>query len=459
MRSHYTKLFIIGNGFDRWQGLPTSYDSFKEYYRSNIRRVARELHIQTSVNAAGELITPVEQIFGDIFKPKTLPEEFFWKLEASMAMIDDQYIIDYFDKSDKGLYKLRETIGNAEAILQKIFGDWISSIDIEPKDTGYRFDESCYFINFNYTDTLEKRFGIDEGSIYHIHGEADDPESIIVGHSTHPETAFRELMEQRLVRTIDGKKSKRLQGLYLVEDALYETDKHVQDNIDELCEFMALDGVHIEDITDIYVLGHSFAETDHEYFDFSVKATQKDSDLNELSALWKVQDIGLDKLDDKALMEFIQFNIVYATQHRIRELQKEDIHFPREEMIEEAIFGCSNIYTDGDGKLHKKSELDENVYAAVHKRFLMEQALRTKEVIEELCLLKGVRELPSDCLSVLKAADHIDGGHAKRAASARWHISYLSDADKRQIEKVMQQAGCKEFTLYHGIDSCISDFK
>ena len=25
MKGQYTKLFLIGNGFDRWQGLPTSY--------------------------------------------------------------------------------------------------------------------------------------------------------------------------------------------------------------------------------------------------------------------------------------------------------------------------------------------------------------------------------------------------------------------------------------------------
>ena len=37
----------------------------------------------------------------------------------------------------------------------------------------------------------------------------------------------------------------------------------MQDNIDELCEFMTLDGIHIEDFTDIYVLGHSFAEVDY----------------------------------------------------------------------------------------------------------------------------------------------------------------------------------------------------
>lgn len=272
--SKYGNLIIIGNGFDRWQRLPTSYDQFKEYYRDNIRAVAERLHVKTAVNEAGALITPVEMIFGDIFRPEVLPEEFFWNFESSVALLDDQNIINYFQKTDRGLYHLQETVQMAQKILQELFGEWVHSIVIDPVDAGYRFDESCYFINFNYTDTLEKRFGVDPNVDYHIHGGADDSETIIFGHSTHPETAFRELMEQKFVRTLDGKKSKRLQGLYLIEDALYETDKHVQDNIDDLCEFMTLDGVHMEDITDIYVLGHSFSEPDYEYFEFLVKATK-----------------------------------------------------------------------------------------------------------------------------------------------------------------------------------------
>lgn len=54
---------------------------------------------------------------------------------------------------------------------------------------------------------------------------------------------------------------------------MYETDKHVQDNIDDFCEIMTIDGVHMEDITAMYVLGHSFGKPDYEYFEFFVKAT------------------------------------------------------------------------------------------------------------------------------------------------------------------------------------------
>lgn len=459
MKSKYRKLFLIGNGFDRWQGLPTSYDQFKEYYRNNIHAIVEELHIKTFVNEAGSLITPVEMIFGDIFRPSALPEEFFWNFEASTALLDDQNIIKYFKKTKSGLYELQETVREAQEILQKVFGEWIESIVIDPRDSGYGFDDSCYFINFNYTDTLEKRFGVDENNDYHIHGEADDPESIIFGHSTHPEIAFPELMEQKFICTLDGKKSKRLQGLYLIEDALYETDKHVQDNIDDLCEFMTLDGVHIEDITDIYVLGHSFAEPDYEYFEFLVKATQAGCDFNELSALWKVRRMGLERISEDSLLEFIQLNIAYATQHRRRVLGKDDIHFHNTEMLEQVLFGQTGVYTDENGIVHKNVERDEEAKDAVYKRFLMEQAVRTKEVIEELCMMKDVRELPSDCFSILKVADYIDGGHTPRSEDAKWHISYYSDEDKKQIEKVMQRAGCTYFQLYQGIDECIAEFK
>ena len=459
MNSKYKKIFLIGNGFDRWQGLPTSYDQFKEYYRKNIHAVAKKLHIKTRVNGAGTLITPVEMIFGDIFRPQALPEEFFWNFESSIALLDDQYIINYFKKSKRGLYKLQKTVRKAQQILQKLFCDWIKSIEIVPGDSGYKFDDSCYFINFNYTDTLVKRFGIDKNSDYHIHGEADDPDSIIFGHSTHPETAFQELMEQKFVRTLDGKKSRRLQGLYLIENALYETDKHVQDNIDELCEFMTLAGVHIEEITDIYVLGHSFSEPDYEYFEFLVKATQMNCDFNELSAFWKVQNLGLERLNEDDLLESIQLNIAYASQHRKRVLKKEDLSFPKAEMIEKLLFGQTDVCTDINGRIRKKDALNAKAEAAVHKRFLIEQALRTKEVMEELCMLKGIRELPSDCFSILNAAAYMDGGHRPRNGNAKWHISYFSDEDKKRIENVMQRTGCDNYELHHGIDECIMAFE
>ena len=207
MKGQYTKLFLIGNGFDRWQGLPTSYDNFRQYYFEHILEISKQLRIKTEVDKAGNIITPVEKIFGDILNPKKLPGEFFWNFESSMALLDDQNIALYFGKSDKGVYQMQETLNAALEILRKVFGDWIKSISIEDKETGYIFDDSCYFINFNYTNTLEKRFQVDERNVNYIHGDFSDAESIVFGHSKHPEIAFPELMEQKFIHRIGGGKS------------------------------------------------------------------------------------------------------------------------------------------------------------------------------------------------------------------------------------------------------------
>lgn len=427
-------LFIIGNGFDCWQKLPTSYESFRQYYITHVDEIMAKLNLRPQrlegSNGSTKTITPVELIYGNPFEPNVLPSEFFWSFETSLDKLDDHQLNYYFGKSNKGIYNLQETIQNAQEILQEVFGNWIASINIECAEPKYDFSDDCYFINFNYTKTLQKRFGVKDTNIYHIHGDAEDIESLVFGHATHPEMPFSELIEQKTILN----NSIRLRGLYLVENALYETDKHIQDNIDDLCEMMFLDGINIEEIENIYVLGHSFGEPDFEYFDFLKKVTTVGFDYNSLSALWQVHQMGFDKLSEDELYEWICLNIKYAVHHREWRLKK---------------------FVDKD------VELEKEAIQAVRKRFLLEQATRTKDVLEEICTLMGINEVPAsaECASVLKLAEYIDGGHEKRKVNAQWHISYLTTEDKERIESVMKRIGCCEYTLYPSVDECISKFQ
>ena len=101
----------------------------------------------------------------------------------------------------------------------------------------------------------------------------------------HPETAFRELTEQHFIKPlIPGHGLPRLKALYAIEDALYRTDKHVADNIDHMCAAFMDANLHIEDIENIYVLGHSFGNPDAEYFDYIDKTTLCGCDFETLSA-------------------------------------------------------------------------------------------------------------------------------------------------------------------------------
>lgn len=452
VKSQYSKLIIVGNGFDRWQGLPSSYEDFRKYYIQHIDEIIGKLGYKnhTYSREGGGTITDVDLIYGDPFHPDKLADDFFCTFEISLAQLDDQLINQYFGKTHRALYQMQESIDRAQTILREAFGGWIASVDIPKEKADYQFPDDCFCINFNYTGTLQRRFGVSGIRDYHIHGEADDIESMIFGHATHPELPFPELMEQKFIRP----KSQRLRGLYLIEAALYETDKAVEDNIDDLCEFMAIDGLHIEDIEDIYVLGHSFGEPDYQYFNFLCNATKVGCDFEKLSAAGRLDMDFLRGLDEESMFRWIRLNIDYAVHHRERAIGKKPIPYPELEkldrMIYQAAWGRDEYYN---------GEVAAEAAAAVHQRFLLEQAARTKEIIDELCTIKHVRKIPKDIHSVLGAASYIDGGHCPRGKDARWHISYFSETGKQQIESVLGRIGCDNYTLYPSIDETIATFK
>lgn len=454
-RSKYKNLVIIGNGFDRWQNLPTSYDQFRQYYFVNVDKVISELGFSkhTISDDAGneKVVTAVEMIYGDPFDPNKLPDEFFWNFETALDKLDDQELNSYFGRSKQGLSNLKNLVKEAQKILRTLFCDWVATLDISKIDSGVHLPDNCYFINFNYTDTLEKRFGVDRRDDYHIHGSAKHPDSIIVGHSNHPETAFRELVDHHVSKPLRPGGLPRFEGLYAVEDALYQTDKHIEDNIDQLCKAMLQRGVHIEDFENIYVLGHSFGDPDLGYFEYLDKVTRCGCDYDSLSAAQRLNTdllalIGYssEEVAEPILMKLIQLNIEYATHRRNRVFPDKPSLYPELDKMDEE-----------NGITYSEADAAE----AVRQRFLFEQAGRTHEVLKELAKTSGLEDVPEGCHSVLGFADFLDMGHDQRRRNATWHISYFSPEDKKRIKNVMKMLGQKRFLLYPSIDACIENIQ
>lgn len=268
-------IVIIGNGFDRWLGLNTSYSDFHKYYLEHKDELAKKKYRMELEDGTIEEFTDVELIYGDPFDPGELDDDFWNGFEQSLSHIDAERLNLFFGKEKNGLKKMNKSIKKAKKILTKAFCGWIQSISIEPKDSEYDFGDNCLFINFNYTDTLHKRMGVKEEFEYHIHGEIDDSESIIFGHNEHPQEP------EEILYQLGG----RFRGLYYVDKILYETDKHCADNVQMLIMFLALHGVMKEEIKDIYVLGHSISPVDLEYFAFFMDATKVESDVEEIEAI------------------------------------------------------------------------------------------------------------------------------------------------------------------------------
>ena len=432
-------LIIIGNGFDIWQGLNTSYSKFEDYYHKHLDEILKKLRIRKhkSYDKDGKEIrySDVELFYGNPFQPDKLSHDFWYTFEASLDKLDDQQLNLYFGKTRAGLKGIKRSARNARRILTTAFCDWISTIQIDKKDTGYHFGDNCLFINFNYTDTLRKRFQVDETREYHIHGEATDKDSIIFGHSTHPEYPLPQLYRM----------GGRFRGLYYVEEALYNADKHVEDNYVALCMFLALQGIMVKDIKNIYVLGHSFGTADMGYFRNLVNATQGNPMLLE-EDLTEEEKAYLENLDSTGTMNL---NLQYAIHHRERALGIDPISYPKLEKIDAEIFQMTE-----DSYYRMQKEMQYRLEAAaVHRRFLEEQALRDAQAEKEFFKIFYRAIKSTDSRKYEKECMHYDTEEVK------WHISYFSMEDKNRIETAMKNLGCKNYQLYPTIDECIEKFK
>lgn len=445
-------LILIGNGFDIWQGLDTSYASFEKYYEAHLdetltrfnlkKRELRDKEGNIVLDGSGNPATysDVELFYGDPFHPERLPHEFWWDLETSMDKIDDQQINYFFGRN--GIRDIQRCADNAQKILRELFREWVMSIKISEEVSAYEFGDNVLFVNFNYTDTLPKRFNVRDVNEFHIHGSADHKETIIVGHATHPELPYEAL------RNFKGKP--RFQGLYYIEEFLYNSDKHAEDNYMKLRIFCALHGVRIEEIKKIYVLGLGFGNADLSYIKHLIYDTQGIID-NPEENLKKDEVYYLDSMD---YMGAMNLNIHYAISHRERVMKTDPISFPEYELLEKAI----SPYVEDP---YHHMERDEQVRleaAAVRRRFLDEQEERNKKMQREYLRMLN-KKMNLGYLSPIEAFLESENAPDRGLSGAEWHISYYSDKDYKRIDTVMKNYRCNNYTLHSSIDECIRGFK
>lgn len=451
-------LVIIGNGFDIWQNLNTNYFQFKQYLLSHLDEILEALQIRR-IKVTGmqgeKRITPVEIIYGKSLELDELEDDFWKFFEFSLGQIDAQYLNLFFDKEEEDLEWMLEMVEDARRIFVKAFNGWVGTLNVEDDESfaefkrehgleNFRFGDNCFFINFNYTETLEKRFHVDEDRVFHIHGKYQD-EDVIFGHALHPQEPQHELQQ------FGG----RFGGLYHIETLLYETDKHVQDHIMELIFDLTTSAVDASQIKDIYVLGHSLGEADLEYFDFLM-----DSVCPHRGDSYKT---------------FFQDRIYYDrrewNEKKLRKVLKkgdsmDEIHLRLQYTIKQYGYRIPGAGYQNYGYQYDEEILPEEI-AAVRKKYGIEQTMANMQLEQQFFSLmeetwgeavpmrgkpKGVhipkhlkREpLRDDARNVLQ-----------RERDVQWHISCFSEQDRKWAQEVMEGLGCKNYQLVSTIDECI----
>lgn len=285
-------LYIIGNGFDLYHGLDTKYQSFAKFLADN----------------NNEIYDLLLTYYGlpDISKNPISDSDYAeWaNFESSLANLDyNQVLADNSDAAanpfssdfrdgDWHTYQIymEEIIEKLTKRLSSIFNSFILSIIYPDKvdDKKIKLELDSIFLNFNYTETLEKYYGIKNTKICYIHNKSIDSESkIYLGHGTDP-SKFEE------------KQPKPPAGLD--EEGLAEWEEYISDQYEysyesaksEILSYYTKAFKNTQTITEInidffeklnevkkvFVLGHSISSVDLEYFKLIVKKIDKNAKWN-----------------------------------------------------------------------------------------------------------------------------------------------------------------------------------
>lgn len=193
------KLYIIGNGFDIAHGLDTAYWDFRSFLFDNYPQFLENFEYWYNVGrvdfSSPRLSANASQQWEERTKVKL-----WYELENVMGCPN---IYEMMDRSesvlndmdlDSGLVGIESTMNS---YWQEQYGyinkfeqyvkEWIETIDttdIEPKRMAL-VESTDYFLNFNYTDTLETVYKIED--VLHIHGGVSSVSDIdpIMGHCNY----------------------------------------------------------------------------------------------------------------------------------------------------------------------------------------------------------------------------------------------------------------------------------
>lgn len=175
------KLYIIGNGFDIQHGLKSRYRDFKEYLESEDIKLVERLEVYFGVDS---LWSDFEKTLGYLDTSQIIEECMNYLEPYGVKDWSDSYNHDY-------QYEVQQRIDLITETLKRRFTDWILQLRLpdDALENKVVVDKSATFINFNYTDTLERLYKVDPNQILYIHNKAIDVKStLILGHSRNPQS-------------------------------------------------------------------------------------------------------------------------------------------------------------------------------------------------------------------------------------------------------------------------------
>lgn len=294
------KLYIIGNGFDRAHHLPTGYKDFAKYL--------------------SESQTDAYQRIGLLYNQSD--ENWLWKdYEANLSNIDiDGCVekrIDYWNTLFR--HDIENLFDTLYHDLQQLFHEWINTIPVDECVNLLKLSPDDYYITFNYTNVLEKKYQVPRSHICYIHNDTSNQPYLrpVIGHGEgYRQIETRVQLHQEKVAEIVNRHGKPVWReseeayvkfiLKCFQELIGSLKKMPSNNIAYNTEYLSLlNGLYF---SEVHILGHSLADVDVPYFEyfFSLESVK--------NAKWYVSYHD-DKERDKLYLKFFRIS-------RLRRLPK-----------------------------------------------------------------------------------------------------------------------------------------
>ena len=244
-------LHIVGNGFDLAHGIASSYADFKDY--------AWKHGDQYQIGL-------LETCYPDV-NPKN-GELYLWSdLERALGNLDFQAAFEastddiQLEDGHEGRYiaQMEDApeflLGMMFDAFHRVFEDWANDIDnnVDPMPNLFHFGGGDNYLSFNYTDTLEKVYGVPRNRINYIHGRRNSNDEIIVGHHAVV-NANDHLSDDPMVY--------EYQGYDNIANEVNKQRKLTSDIIANNSEYWQSLG----QVDKVMVYGHSLTDVDMDYF-------------------------------------------------------------------------------------------------------------------------------------------------------------------------------------------------
>lgn len=282
------QLYLIGNGFDIHHNIPSRYSNFREWLEENDAELIENLRKYYDAD---------DKEWWNQFELELGHPDMTEYIENTAFENQPDFGSDDFRDRDyhAGQIAAEDEIGNLVAGIKGTFTDWVSSLPAPSNGKKINIDkDEAFFINFNYTDTLQSLYNVKPNDILFIHGNVGYGTELILGHNrpydeidadyspeipTPPDNlsdeelaewyeAMADTGEDYIHQSVRGEVVSQIHRLRKNTESIIKVNKDTFDSL--------------KDVETIHIFGLSFSPVDVPYLDEIV------SKVNTTTTKWEV---------------------------------------------------------------------------------------------------------------------------------------------------------------------------